>query len=47
LRESRRPEFEWRSQFLALFPQVKPSDLPPPQVYEAEEWHGSPDDIPF
>jgi hypothetical protein len=47
LRESRRPEFEWRSQFLALFPQVKPADLPPPQGYEGEEWHGSPDDIPF
>src|SRR4051812_11508232 len=28
LRQSRRPEFEWRDQFLALFPQVGPADLP-------------------
>jgi hypothetical protein len=37
VRESRRPEFEWRGQFLALFPQAGPAGLPPPLVDEAEE----------
>lgn len=36
LRQSRRLEFEWRSEFLAFFPQVEASALPPPLIDEAE-----------
>ena len=52
---SYRATLEWRDEFLALFPQVALSDLPPPlfdeavAIREADE-HGAvpdPDDIPF
>lgn len=37
IRATGRPEIEWRGQFLKVFPDIVPTDLPPPLIDEAEE----------
>ena len=36
IQESRRPDFEWRGQFLKIFSELKEADLPQPTISEDE-----------